>query len=112
MPFKSEKQRRFLWAAHPDIAKRWAHEYPNQKKLPMYAHDKKVSDEKTSAITALNAAISRVVNFEKTVTNSAPQEETKTANSGLEYVKIPHSDKPTYAGQEHAELGEKKDDTQ
>ena len=112
MPFKSEKQRRFLWAAHPDIAKRWAHEYPNQKKLPMYAHDKKDSDEKTSAITALNAAISRVVNFEKTVTNSAPQEETKTANSGLEYVKIPHSDKPTYAGQEHAELGEKKDDTQ
>jgi hypothetical protein len=27
MPFKSEKQRRFLWAKHPDIAKRWTAEY-------------------------------------------------------------------------------------
>ena len=26
MPFKSEKQRRFLWLKHPDIAKRWAGE--------------------------------------------------------------------------------------
>lgn len=25
MPFKSEKQRRFMWAQHPDIAKKWAH---------------------------------------------------------------------------------------
>ena len=24
-PFKSEKQRRFLWAEHPDIAEAWAH---------------------------------------------------------------------------------------
>jgi len=45
MPFRSEKQRRFLWAEHPDIAKRWAHEYPTKKKLPMYASDEK-KDEK------------------------------------------------------------------
>lgn len=25
MPFKSEKQRRFLWMAHPKIAEAWAH---------------------------------------------------------------------------------------
>ena len=25
MPFKSEKQRRYLWMAHPDIAEKWAH---------------------------------------------------------------------------------------
>jgi len=25
MPFKSESQRRFLWARHPDIAEAWAH---------------------------------------------------------------------------------------
>jgi hypothetical protein len=31
MPFASEKQRRFLWANRPDIAQRWAHEYPNRK---------------------------------------------------------------------------------
>jgi hypothetical protein len=26
MPFKSEAQRRFLWARHPKIAKKWAKE--------------------------------------------------------------------------------------
>lgn len=25
MPFKSEAQRRFLWAKHPEIAEKWAH---------------------------------------------------------------------------------------
>lgn len=27
MPYKSEKQRRFMHAKHPDIAKRWDAEY-------------------------------------------------------------------------------------
>lgn len=27
MPFKSEKQRRFLWANEPKIAKKWSHKY-------------------------------------------------------------------------------------
>lgn len=27
MPFQSEKQRRFLWLKHPDIARRWAKKY-------------------------------------------------------------------------------------
>lgn len=26
MPFKSDKQRRFLYSQHPDIAKRWSKE--------------------------------------------------------------------------------------
>jgi hypothetical protein len=26
MPFKSERQRRFLWMKHPDLARKWAHE--------------------------------------------------------------------------------------
>lgn len=30
MPFKSEKQRRFMWAQHPEIAQRWADEYGNK----------------------------------------------------------------------------------
>lgn len=25
MPFRSEAQRRFMWMAHPEIAKKWAH---------------------------------------------------------------------------------------
>lgn len=35
MPFQSEKQRRYLWAKHPDIARRWSKEYgstPRKKK--------------------------------------------------------------------------------
>jgi len=27
MPFKSENQRRFLWANHPDIARKWTREH-------------------------------------------------------------------------------------
>lgn len=27
MPFKSEKQRRFMYAKHPDIARRWTEKY-------------------------------------------------------------------------------------
>ena len=31
MPFKSEKQRRFLHANHPEIAKRWEKDYENEE---------------------------------------------------------------------------------
>jgi hypothetical protein len=34
MPFQSNAQRKFLFAKHPEIAKRWAKEYPHQGKLP------------------------------------------------------------------------------
>ena len=27
MPFKSEKQRKYLWKNHPEIARRWSKEY-------------------------------------------------------------------------------------
>jgi hypothetical protein len=41
MPFESEAQRRFMFAKHPAIAHRWAHEYPNQGKLPAHKKDAK-----------------------------------------------------------------------
>jgi hypothetical protein len=34
MPFLSEVQRRFMFAKHPDIAKKWSREYGPQKGLP------------------------------------------------------------------------------
>lgn len=40
MPFRSQAQRRFLFSKHPDIAKRWASEFPNQKRLPERIHSK------------------------------------------------------------------------
>ena len=39
MPFKSDKQKRFMWANHPDIAKRWE-EYQKGGKLSGPSHDK------------------------------------------------------------------------
>lgn len=30
MPFKSEKQRRFMFARHPEIAKRWTKKYGSE----------------------------------------------------------------------------------
>lgn len=42
MPFESEAQRRFLWAKHPEIAKRWTREYgskPAGKKKTKEAQD-------------------------------------------------------------------------
>ena len=36
MPFQSEAQRRWMWAKHPAMAKRWAKETPKNKKLPYH----------------------------------------------------------------------------
>lgn len=87
MPFKSEKQRRFLWAAHPDIAKRWAHEYPTKKKLPMYANtdDKKETNSKQSAV--------------KSVALDIYAKLSKKADVKEVYIEQPASDKPTTAGE-------------
>jgi hypothetical protein len=34
MPFKSKAQMRWMFANHPEMAKRWAHETPDIKRLP------------------------------------------------------------------------------
>ena len=34
MPFKSKAQRRFMYAKHPKIAKRWSKKYGKGKNLP------------------------------------------------------------------------------
>lgn len=44
MPFVSRAQQRFMYARHPEIAKRWSKEYPNQKNLP-----EKVTERKKEA---------------------------------------------------------------
>ena len=40
MPFKSEAERRFLWAKHPEIAQRWSDKYGSGKGLPMHVKTK------------------------------------------------------------------------
>jgi len=106
MPFKSEKQRRFLWAEHPEIAKRWAHEYPTKKKLPMYANKAKDDTTEKSAYTAALTFVNRYVNNCKSsridIANTTMSKTDKTADSKQERVDIPHSSKPVYAGEERA----------
>ena len=108
MPFRSEKQRRFLWAKHPDIAKEWAHKYPDSNKgLPMYAHDKEDDSKpvsKEAALTALQAAIGNKLNLTvKSIFASACDKNTKKANSKLEHIKLPQDTEPTYAGERKLE---------
>jgi hypothetical protein len=102
MPFKSEKQRRFLWAEHPDIAKRWADEYPNQKKLPMYAHktnSENSSDNSTSAQPEKEAAMGVLKTALARFNSQANQQElNKTSESILKRVSYPSSNKPVAAG--------------
>ncbi len=41
MPFVSEKQRRWMWANDPVMAKRWEEHTPKGKKLPVRKKTKK-----------------------------------------------------------------------
>lgn len=41
MPFASQKQRAFMYARHPEIAKRWRKESGPQKGLPEYSSKSK-----------------------------------------------------------------------
>lgn len=41
MPFRSEAQRKFMYAKHPKIAARWSKETPKGKPLPKKAARKR-----------------------------------------------------------------------
>jgi len=109
MPFKSEKQRRYLWATRPDIAKEWAHKYPESNKgLPMYANKDKDSDSKEKAahldiLALIQPYVYKCNTIKCTPVHIYDVNNAKSAADKLTYVDIPHSDKPTYAGQEREE---------
>jgi len=57
MPFQSEKQRRFLHANHPEIAKRWEKEYSHGGILDINESEEIISDDGNDIeLTAYNAA--------------------------------------------------------
>ncbi len=43
MPFRSESQRKFMYAKYPEMAKRWQKETPD-KKLPEHVEEKTVHE--------------------------------------------------------------------
>lgn len=50
MPFKSQSQMAFMFIHHPEIAKRWADEYPGQHDLPEH-----VKQKRTHIVEAMTA---------------------------------------------------------
>jgi hypothetical protein len=42
MPFKSEAQRKFMYAKHPEIAERWSKKYKTPANLPKHIRIKAV----------------------------------------------------------------------
>ena len=44
MPFASDKQRAFMYAKHPEIAKRWRKESGPQTDLPTYVKGSKAKE--------------------------------------------------------------------
>ena len=100
MPFKSEKQRRYLWLKHPDIAKRWADTYPTKKDLPMYADDSKATEKQSTAAQILNGVLPNYLR--KFVSSDAQRvydANIKKSDSKQEYVKLPMKHGPTCAGE-------------
>ena len=56
MPFQSEKQRRFLHANHPEIAKRWERDYAHGGILDINESEEIISDDGNDIeLTAFNA---------------------------------------------------------
>lgn len=50
MPFRSEKQRRYMWANHPEIARRWTDKYGSdieKKALSEHIKKKQGKDKKS-----------------------------------------------------------------
>lgn len=43
MPFKSKSQRAYMYIHHPEIAKKWSKEFPNQKNLPQHKNPVKTA---------------------------------------------------------------------
>ena len=104
MPFKSEKQRRYLWLKHPDIAKHWADTYPTKKDLPMYADDTKANEKQSMAAQILTRVLPnnlrKFTTFDPTSVYSA---NIKRSDSKQEYVKLPVKHGPTFAGESDAQ---------
>ena len=53
MPFKSEKQRRYLWANHPEIAQRWGEPVQESDETTEgFSPIKEVTEEEIKQVTS------------------------------------------------------------
>lgn len=85
-----------MWAENPEIARRWAHEYPeSNKNLPQYAQK---SHGKNSAPSEPTPEEVKKAHWELLQRVLAPFR--KASESVLKEVNVPHSAKPVAAGDE------------
>lgn len=105
MPFKSEKQRRYLWATRPALAREWADKYPTPKDLPMYASDsKKKKQDSAEEVKTAAQPVFRADEINRDILNIFGLPATaagfvKKADSKQEKIDMPTTDGPVYAGQ-------------
>lgn len=57
MPFKSEAQRRWMFATHPKMAKKWQKHTPKGKKLPQHVKKKKRKRKSESIEVRIDKAL-------------------------------------------------------
>lgn len=60
MPFESESQRRYMWANHPTLAKKWSKEYPDQKNLPYKKTEDKKCDKSCGSEKKANETVDNI----------------------------------------------------
>ena len=100
MPFRSEKQRRLLWATNPEIAKRWAKEYPESNRdLPTYAK-KEIKSKKPKATKSAKISYNPLQIALNSMKSPGNTQMSKAAESILSYIQTSSSDKPTFAGEQ------------
>lgn len=46
MPFRSEQQRKFMWAKHPEIAKKWTDKYGSKPQPTKGAIERKLNAQR------------------------------------------------------------------
>lgn len=56
MPFKSESQRRYLYANHPEVAKEFEKETPKDAELPKYVKGSPAAKKRVNVVNGLKRA--------------------------------------------------------
>lgn len=57
MPWKSEAQRRWMWANKPKMARKWSDEYKTPKNLPYHVDDKKDNKEEVNKMAGFDERV-------------------------------------------------------
>lgn len=77
MPFKSQAQERWMFATHPDMAKRWAKETPDQSALPEKVGNMKKRNPHAEAMTDLHSMLSEAISHKLKAKMSAKMDRSK-----------------------------------